>query len=43
MGIKFDLYQENGVKEYWIVQPIEKTIFVYTLINGVFIGLKPLT
>jgi Uma2 family endonuclease len=43
MGIKFELYEENEVKEYWIVEPADKTIFVYTLKNGVFIGLKPLT
>ena len=24
MDIKFDLYQENGVLEYWIVNPMEK-------------------
>lgn len=43
MGIKFDLYEENGVKEYWIVEPTEKTIFIYTLQNDKFIGLKPIT
>jgi Uma2 family endonuclease len=42
MGIKFDLYEENGVKEYWIVEPAEKSIFIYTLQNKKFIGLKPL-
>jgi Uma2 family endonuclease len=41
MGIKFDLYEENGVKEYWIVEPAENSIFVYTLQNGKYIGLKP--
>jgi Uma2 family endonuclease len=43
MGIKFELYEENGVKEYWIVQPENKTIIIYTLQNKTFIGLKPLT
>jgi len=38
---KFNLYQEAGVKEYWIIEPIDKIIFVYTLINNEFIGLKP--
>ena len=42
MGIKFDLYEENGVKEYWIVEPAEKSIFIYLLQNDRFIGLKPL-
>jgi Uma2 family endonuclease len=43
MGIKFELYEENGVKEYWIVQPENKSIIIYTLQNKTFIGLKPLT
>ncbi len=43
MGIKFDLYEEHSVKEYWIVDPTEKAIFVYNLQNEKFIGLKPLT
>ncbi len=43
MGIKFDLYEENGVKEYWIVNAAEQHIFIYTLVNKKFIGLKPLT
>jgi Uma2 family endonuclease len=41
MGIKFDLYEENEVKEYWIVEPVDKTVFIYTLQNGKYIGLKP--
>ena len=31
---KFNLYQEYGVKEYWIVYPDEELVYVYTLING---------
>lgn len=31
--IKFDLYEENGVKEYWLVYP-EGAIDVYYLKNG---------
>ena len=38
---KFNLYQEAGVKEYWIIEPLDKIILVYTLVNGEFIGLKP--
>ena len=40
---KFKLYEEAGVLEYWIVEPVEKIIFVYTLVNGKYIGLKPQT
>ena len=32
--LKFNLYQEAGVKEYWIVDPEEKVVSVYTLENG---------
>ena len=42
MDIKFDLYEENGVKEYWIVEPLQKSILIYTLQNYTYIGLKPL-
>ncbi len=41
MGIKFDLYLENGVKEYWIVDPTEKTVLMYVLSGDRYIGLKP--
>jgi Uma2 family endonuclease len=39
---KFNLYQEAAVKEYWIIVPEERTIFIYTLSNGKYVGLKPL-
>jgi Uma2 family endonuclease len=38
---KFDLYQENGVTEYWIVNPSDKDVHIYTLINGKYIGSRP--
>lgn len=38
---KFNLYQEAGVLEYWIVNPTEKMVLVYTLQNGIYVGLKP--
>lgn len=40
---KFELYQESGVKEYWIVQPESKTILIYALQNVKYIGMPPLT
>ena len=42
MDIKFDLYEENAVKEYWIVEPYQKSILIYTLQNDKYIGLKPI-
>lgn len=32
--IKFKLYQQAGVREYWIVDPDKKLVLVYTLVNG---------
>ena len=40
---KYEIYQEAGVKEYWIVNPLEKTINIYSLNEkGIYIGLQPL-
>jgi Uma2 family endonuclease len=33
MSNKFDVYQEHGVKEYWMISPIEKNIIQY-IIHG---------
>ena len=41
MDIKFDLYEENGVLEYWMVNPTEKTIAIFVLQEGKYMGLKP--
>ncbi len=39
---KFKIYEEAGVKEYWVIQPNEKMIFAYVLNNeGKYIGLEP--
>jgi len=38
---KFRLYEEAGVQEYWMVEPEEKLVLIYTLQNGIYIGLKP--
>ncbi|MBD2752775.1 Uma2 family endonuclease [Spirosoma validum] len=34
---KFNLYQESGVREYWIVQPKEQTVNVYILEEGQYV------
>lgn len=41
MRDKFALYQEHKVKEYWIVSPAEKTIFIYVLEGDRYIGIAP--
>ena len=38
---KFDLYEENGVQEYWIVNPSEKDVHIYTLVDGKYFGSRP--
>ncbi|KEO73264.1 Uma2 family endonuclease [Anditalea andensis] len=34
---KYEVYQESGVKEYWIIHPSEQTLLVYTLADGKYI------
>jgi Uma2 family endonuclease len=42
MKDKFELYQEAGVQEYWVVSPIENMIQVWKLNEqGYYIGLPP--
>ncbi len=36
MGIKKDIYERNGVKEYWMIDPWRETIEVYLLRDGKF-------
>ena len=33
---KFELYQEYGVNEYWVIHPSECTLLIYTLVEGKF-------
>jgi Uma2 family endonuclease len=39
---KHEVYQEAGVKEYWIVDPNEKSILKYTQINGSLLASAPM-
>jgi Uma2 family endonuclease len=39
---KFNLYLEAGVKEYWLIEPADRMILIYSLKNGEYIGQKPL-
>lgn len=41
MKTKMDLYEEAGVKEYWIIEPEQRVVLVYKLEKGKYVGLKP--
>jgi Uma2 family endonuclease len=42
MKDKYEVYEESGVKEYWLVDIANKCVFVYILDkSGKYIGLKP--
>ncbi|KAE9535137.1 Uma2 family endonuclease [Ursidibacter arcticus] len=41
MKDKYELYQEQGVSEYWVVRPEERNIHIYLLENGRYIGIAP--
>ncbi len=43
MNVKFKLYEACGVKEYWIIQPQERSVLIYVLENKKYIGLAPFT
>lgn len=34
---KYEVYEESGVKEYWVIHPSEQTLLIYSLVNGKFI------
>ncbi len=31
---KYEVYEESGVKEYWVIHPNEQTLLIYSLIEG---------
>ena len=35
-GYKKDVYEASGVREYWIVNPMDRSVEVYLLVNGRF-------
>ena len=42
MGIKFDIYEENGVREYWVVNYQEEHILQFVRNDEKLISHKPL-
>jgi Uma2 family endonuclease len=40
---KYEVYEENGVLEYWIIHPSEKTFLKYTLIDNSYQASRLLT
>ena len=39
---KYQVYEESGVREYWVVQPDTCSILPYVLENGRFVGRAPM-
>lgn len=33
---KYEVYEESGVKEYWVIHPNEQTLLIYSLTSGRF-------
>jgi Uma2 family endonuclease len=40
---KFEVYELAGVREYWIVDPMNESILIYVLKDNQYIGLKPVS
>jgi len=43
LQIKYALYEESGVKEYWIVYPVEQSLIIHLLVNGKYKPSRPFT
>lgn len=41
MDTKFDLYQEAGVREYWIIDPLRRMVLLYSLVDEKLVTGKP--
>ena len=44
MREKFEVYQQAGVWEYWIINPLDEYLLIYTLNEeGIYVGSRPYT
>jgi Uma2 family endonuclease len=39
---KFDVYEDAGVKECWVISPQENTFLINTLVDGRYVTARPL-
>ena len=40
---KYEVYEESGILEYWIIHPYEQTVLIFTLIGGRYVPSKLFT
>ena len=40
---KYEVYEESGVKEYWIIHPDEQTLIINKLVDGKYVPSRLLT
>ncbi len=40
---KYEVYEESGVREYWVIHPNESTLLIYSLVQGKFSPSRLLT
>lgn len=40
---KYEIYQESGVKEYWIISPQDESFLKYILVGGQYQSSRPMT
>ena len=43
MKDKYDIYEQAGVKEYWVVFPSEQVLQIYSLKDGIYFSQRPYT